>query len=317
MEDSSLPNNSEHDINVKHSVFNILQNKKNVFRVFGLIVFLSIFYFLFFSPPADFPVGSVVKIDSGMSLRSISAILEKQHFIRSRTVFESFVVIFGAELHIQSADYLFENKLPVWEIARRIARGERNMAPVVVTVPEGFDVNQIGELFASKLTNFNKAQFLLEAKNKEGYLFPDTYFFLTNDDEKSVLQSMSDNFNKKIAPLLPEIAKSGKSEKNIIIMASIIEREAKGEADRDFISGILWRRINIGMALQVDAAPETYKTRGLPKSPIGNPGIAAIEASLRPQKSPYLYYLHDKMGNIHYAKTFAEHVQNKLKYLGN
>ena len=166
-----------------------------------------------------------------------------------------------------------------------------------------------------KLANFNKDKFLLEAKDKEGYLFPDTYFFLNNANETDVIKSMSDNFEKKINPLLSEIISSGKTEKEIIIMASIIEREAKGEIDRDVISGILWKRISIGMPLQVDAAPETYKVKGLPKSPICNPGLEAIKASIHPQSSPYLYYLHDKDGNIHYARTFAEHKKNKLKYL--
>ena len=98
-------------------------------------------------------------------------------------------------------------------------------------------------------------------------------------------------------------------------MASIIERESKGDVDRRVISGILWKRIKIGMPLQVDAAPDTYKTKGLPKSPIGNPGILAIQAAIHPTRSPYLYYLHDKNGNIYYAKTFLEHKQNIARYL--
>ena len=69
------------------------------------------------------------------------------------------------------------------------------------------------------------------------------------------------------------------------------------------------------MGLQVDAAPETYKVRGLPKKPINNPGLLAIKAAMYPTKSPYLYYLHDKDGKVHYAKTFAEHRLNVLKYL--
>ena len=69
------------------------------------------------------------------------------------------------------------------------------------------------------------------------------------------------------------------------------------------------------MLLQVDAAPETYKTKGLPTNPICNPGLKAIEAAIHPLNSTYLYYLHDKNGIIHYAKTFAEHKQNKIKYL--
>ena len=125
---------------------------------------------------------------------------------------------------------------------------------------------------------------------------------------------MSDNFEKKITPSSANYF-SGKTEKEIIIMASIIEREAKGDTDRGIISGILWKRIQIGMPLQVDSAPETYKTKGLPDSPIGNPGLKAIEAAINPQSSSYLYYLHDKDGNIHYAKTFAEHEVNIEKYL--
>ena len=109
--------------------------------------------------------------------------------------------------------------------------------------------------------------------------------------------------------------KSKRSFEDIIIMASIIEKEAKGDADRAMISGILWKRISIGMPLQVDAAPETYKSRGLTKSAISNPGLEAIKSAIYPQKSPYLYYLHDKNGGIHYAKNFSEHQSNEQKYL--
>ncbi len=292
-----------------------MENKRNAIYVLSSVVFLILFYFLFISAPGDFPSGAIVKIKPGMSLRSISSVLKEQHIIRSRVAFESFIIIFGAELHIMSADYLFENKLSVWQVARRIGKGEYYMTPVLVTIPEGFDVNQIGNVFALKLANFNKAQFLLKAKKLEGYLFPDTYFFLTTNNEKDVIKSMNDNFKKKIAPLLPEIISSGKTEKDIIIMASIIEREAKGDIDRGVISGILWKRISMNMPLQVDAAPETYKAKGLPENPIGNPGLKAVMSAIHPQNSPYLYYLHDKTGNIHYAKNFAEHTKNRLKYL--
>ena len=94
-----------------------------------------------------------------------------------------------------------------------------------------------------------------------------------------------------------------------------MEREAKGEADRGFISGILWKRLGIGMPLQVDAVPSTYNTKGLPKSPIANPGLMSIKTAIYPEESPYLYYLHDKEGKIHYAKNFTEHKANIAKYL--
>lgn len=292
-----------------------MENKKKAIYIFSAIAFFAVFYFLFLSAPVGFVPGSVIRIADGSTLRSVSLQLKNNQIIRSRTIFEAFVIILGREKHVISTDYYFANKIPVYEVARRISKGEHNMAPVTVTIPEGFDRTQIADAFASHLKNFDKANFLLATKNKEGYLFPDTYFFLTTDTDKDVLRSMSDNFAKKIAPLLPEINSSGKSEKDIIIMASIIEREAKGDTDREIISGILWKRIKIGMALQVDADPTTYKTRGLPKSPISNPGLEAIKASIRPKSSAYLYYLHDTEGVIHYAKTFSEHNRNILKYL--
>ncbi|MDO8660071.1 MAG: endolytic transglycosylase MltG [Candidatus Parcubacteria bacterium] len=290
---------------------------KNLFYCLGGLFFLFFFYSLFFSIPKYFPVDVVFKVEQGDTLRSISLHLKEAHVIRSRLAFESFVILYGGEKHLVFADYLFDEKLPVWKIARRISRGERNLAPVVVTIPEGFDAKQIADLFVSKLDNFDKSQFLLKAE--EGYLFPDTYFFFTTANEDDVLKSFNDNFNKKITPFLGEFIKientTGRSEQDIITMASIIEREGKGDTDREVISGILWKRIKLGIALQVDAAPETYKTKGLPKNPIANPGLEAIKAALYPQNSPYLYYLHDKNGEIHYAKTFAEHRQNIVKYL--
>ena len=291
--------------------------RKINFYLLGAVTFLVLCFFFFLSAPGDFPPGAVIRVEKGSSLRSVSSILKREHIIRSRAAFEFFVIIFGGEKRIVSADYLFADKLPVWEVALRIRWGTHRLAPVSVTIPEGFDVKQIGDTFALRLTNFNKAEFLLKATDKEGYLFPDTYFFLTDANQDDVLKSMSDNFNKKVAPLSEEISSSGKTEKDIIIMSSIIEREAKGDADRGVISGILWKRIKIGMPLQADAAPETYKTRGLPDHPIGNPGLKAIKAALHPESSPYLYYLHDKDGNIHYAKSFGEHRQNILKYLDN
>ncbi|MFA6257524.1 MAG: endolytic transglycosylase MltG [Candidatus Paceibacterota bacterium] len=291
-----------------------MQNK-NIFYILSVIIFLIFFYLLFLSAPFDFPVNSTIKIETGMNLRTVSLQLKQKHVIYSRQIFETFVMIYGGEKHIISNNYLFEKKLPVFEIARRITGGEHNIAPVVITIPEGFDINQIADVAVSKLENFNKTEFMIKAKDLEGYLFPDTYFFFTNANETDVIKSMSNNFEKKILPVLPEIASSGKSEKDIIIMASVIEKESKGDTDREVISGILWKRISIGMPLQVDAAPSTYKIKGLPKSPIGNPGLVAILSAIHPQNSPYLYYLHDKDGNIYYAKTFSEHKQNIKKYL--
>ncbi|MCX6751637.1 MAG: endolytic transglycosylase MltG [Candidatus Nomurabacteria bacterium] len=280
--------------------------------IIGVIIFFLLVFSLFFNAPDNFPTGIILNIKEGSSLRSVSKYLEENHIIRSRVLFETFVIIFEGE-KVVSGDYLFDNKIPVFEVARRLSKGERHLASIKVTIPEGFTILEISKTFASKLPNFNEDNFLKEAK--EGYLFPDTYFFLTTDNEKDVLLSMGDNFEKKILSIRSEIISSGKSEKDIIIMASIIEKESKGDVDRGFISGILWKRIAMDMPLQVDADMNTYKTKGLPKNPISNPGLKAIEAAIHPKSSNYLYYLHDKDGNVHYATTFAEHKLNKFKYL--
>ncbi len=282
------------------------------FRVLGVITFF-IFLFFFFSAPANFISGTKVRIDQKSSLRNVSFELKKENIIRSRIIFEAFVILLGGEKNIKHSYYLFENKLPVYEVARRIAMGENNMPVVVVTIPEGFSLVKIADVFSEKLTEFDKEKFLINTE--EGYLFPDTYFFSNIDNEQDVVKVMSANFEKKMAPLRKIIEDLNKNERDIIIMASLIEGEAKGDADREFISGILWKRLSIGMPLQADVAPETYKTRGLPQSPINNPGLKAIKAAIYPQNSPYLYYLHDKTGTIRYARTFREHLKNKLKYL--
>ena len=292
-----------------------LSQKILAYCVFGLLVFIPFFNFVFLRAPSDFPSDTIFNVEQGNSLREVSLKLKDSNFIRSRLAFEAFAIIYGGEKHIIATDYFFENKLPVFELARRISEGERHLAPIKVTIPEGFNVAEIAGTFALKLSNFDKDKFLLKAKDQEGYLFPDTYFFFTTGNADDVLKSMSDNYEKKIAFLRGEFSTFGKTEKEIITMASIIEKEAKGEADRGFISGILWKRLKIGMPLQVDVVPDTYKKKGLPLNPIANPGLSSIIASIRPQNSPYLYYLHDQEGNIHYAKSFAEHVNNKLKYL--
>ncbi len=287
--------------------------KKLPFYIAFFFLLIILGYYLFFSAPYNFKNGTVISIEKGESLRALSLDLKEKKIIRSRIAFEAFVITYGGEKHIAIGDYLFENKLPVFEVARRIAQKDRRLASIKITIPEGFDNSQIAEVASLKLKNFNEERFLLEAK--EGYLFPDTYFFFSSDDEEDVLQYLGENFKRKIKILEPQILSSGKDENTILTMASIIEKEAKGDADRGYISGILWNRIKKNMPLQVDAAFETYKTRGLPENPICNPGLEAIKASIHPVASNYLYYLHDKNGVIHYARTFEEHKKNKLKYL--
>ena len=149
---------------------------------------------------------------------------------------------------------------------------------------------------------------------------------------------MNNNFNKKVEKLNLTLLSDNELNK-IVTMASLIEKEAGNNEEMPFISGILSNRLKKNMPLQVDASfiyllgkkssdltkddlkidspYNTYVNKGLPPGPINNPGMNAILASLNPAKTPYYFYLHDKDGIIHYAKTFEEHKINKRKYLNN
>ena len=191
---------------------------------------------------------------------------------------------------------------------------------VKVTFPEGKTNEEMAQILSSRIQNFDAKRFLGITAGEQGYLFPDTYYFLKNETPDAVIKKMQDNFERKTDTLDAKIKfySSGyEGEKKwwqVVIMASILEKEAK-PADMKIVSGILWKRLDNGMLLQADAAPETYKNKGLPEMPISNPGLIAITAAIDPMESPYWYYLHDKNGIIHLAKTFVEHKANIKKYL--
>ncbi|MFN4181470.1 MAG: endolytic transglycosylase MltG [Candidatus Paceibacteria bacterium] len=290
-------------------------NHRWVYFLIGVGVILGSIYFLMFRAPDSFKINNIFSVEEGDSLRRISFKLKESGFIQSRVAFETFVIMLGGEKKLIVGDYVFPSKINVLEVARKISTGDRQLGVVKITIPEGFDNYEIAEVADLKLRNFDKDRFLSLASSEIGYLFPDTYFFSTTDDESTVLQLMNKNFKKKTASVFDNIKASGQDTREIIIMASILEEEANGDEDRALISGILWNRIKIGMPLQVDAVPSTYKTKGLPKAPVSNPGLAAIESAWKPKESKYLYYLHDKEGNIYFAKTFDEHRQNIRKYL--
>jgi len=222
-------------------------NKSSYFRkivIYCFIVGVGLIasLFLFLSAPADFPEGTVYNIEEGSSLRKVSLNLKQDKLIRSRVMFESFVIMFGGEKHIIPGDYLFDRKSTVIEVARRISLGKKNLSSLKITIPEGFTNSEIKDTFSSKLSRFNPELFIVKAKDKEGYLFPDTYFFLTTDTEDEVIKVMNDNFNKKIEKLSSKIELFSRSKEDIITMASIVEKEAKGDSDREYIAGILWKR---------------------------------------------------------------------------
>lgn len=315
----------------------LAKKKKKHVVVWGIFLCLLLVYAIFLKPPGKFPVGQVVTIDSGQSLQSITQALYDSHLIASPFVFRSISILLGGEKKMIAGDYLLPQKQGPLTLAWRFIRGKFGIGVSKVTIPEGWSVDQIGEYLQKNLVGFDKAQFISLAKKKEGYLFPDTYFIFGSTRPTSIVDMMHTNFTRKISTIQKEILDSGYSEEQIITMASIVEEEAMTEDSRKVVAGILWKRLSMGMPLQVDStfsyvngkntfelssddlkidSPyNTYVNKGLPPGPISNPGLDAIEATLHPTETKYLFFLTGKDGVMHYAKTFDEHKVNKARYL--
>lgn len=289
------------------------------------------------APPKDFPTPYRLTIESGQTLFSISRELFSAQAIRSTTVFEMFMISLGAERRVSEGEYYFEHPASSLEIALRISGRQFGIDRIRVTFPEGFTNKQMADRLAKTFPGFDTTLFLTLAQGTEGYLFPDTYSFFPTVTPDFVIAALKRNFKQQTQSLLKDAEATSRSFRDVMIMASIVEKEANGNEDRAMIAGILWKRLDAGIPLQVDApflyilgkqsseltradlaisSPyNTYRNKGLTPTPIGNPGLASIIAALHPQTSPYLYYLHDKSGMIHYATTYAEHKKNIARYL--
>ena len=303
-------------------------NKKKIFIVLGIGAFsILLLYAGFMRAPAGFPIGAVVKIESGLSITAVSELLGEKSLIRSPRLFSWIVRTQSPRAGVLSDVYVFPEKENVFSIAYRLTRGITKVTPVRVTIPEGSSVREIALILKQNLVAFDDVKFIAIARGDEGYLFPDTYFFLPATSPEEVIRTMKDNFAKRTENI--------RGSPDILIMASLLEKEARQMETRRTIAGILWKRLEIGMPLQVDAvfgyifnrdtysptfedltidSPyNTYKYKGLPPTPINNPGLDAIQAALTPIESPYLYYLTDQEGNIYYARTYEDHLANKAK----
>jgi UPF0755 protein len=287
-------------------------------------------------PPENFPIDQLVSVPQGESLSQIAQTLKDDGVIRSPLAFHILMSLFGTSRTAQAGDYIFKEPRDIFSVARAMSVGAFGLEPVRIRVPEGASVKEMAVIYGTKLERFNQANFLAQALPQEGYLFPDTYFFLPNATEGTVIQTMRQNFDNKIAGIEPEIASSTHSLNDIVVMASIIEREAYNTTDRKLISGVLWNRIKLGMPLQVDATfaytigkgtfqltmkdlmtPSPYNTylnKGLPPSAIGNPSLDSLTAAVEPTPNNYLYFLADKHGITHFCKTFTCQLANKARY---
>jgi UPF0755 protein len=300
---------------------------------------LYLLYFLTLGEPLGFPSGSYLRIKDGQSVAQVAQLLKDHQIIRSTAIFEALIRLWGSQKKLYAGEYFFPNRENVIEVSRRLAFGDFELTPVKMVFFEGLTAKQMAAQLDKKVPDFDADTFVTLGQAKEGYLFPDTYYVLPGEDPSVLLGAMQSDFASHVDSASTTIKKFGKPLGEVIVMASLLEREAPTMHDRQIIAGILWRRIALGMPLQVDAvfpyilgkngtqltkddlkvdSPyNTYTHKGLPPGPIANPGLTSILAAATPIKTSYLYYLSDKRGNFHYCATYDCQLSNVRRYLGN
>jgi UPF0755 protein len=336
-------------------MFKKIKIKKSAIMVFCSLLFVLCFFVLWETyVPAKPGSRDIIKYiaESGKGDEDIAWDLEKIGIIKNRYFFEAYVVLSFQHSKLQAGKYAFSPGMSVHEIVKKFVKGD--IIKAKITIIEGWDVNDIAKYFEEKeicskddfinsiyqnyRDEFNFLSELPGSVSLEGYLFPDTYEISEGELPNNILRNILANFEKKITPeLKEEILSQKKSVFEIITMASIIEKEVRKMEDKKIVSGLLWKRLETGMPLQVDATVNyitgknhrsaliadtridspynTYKYKGLPLGPISNPGMDSILAAIYPTESKYWYYLSAVNGKTIFSETLQKHNIARIKYL--
>ena len=311
---------------------------RRVYIMAGLlfVTILALCWAVVFDAPRNFPVGETVTIPQGVTTEQIADILYKENVIESKKLYIGLTRFFFNSNKLKAGDYFFSNKVGPIIVAYRVASGVHGVTPATITFAEGLTIRVMAQLVEKKFPHIQAEEFAKRAEGLEGYLFPNTYNFAPNVSAQTIIDTMYREFQKQIK-ILEEEVPFDKPLSDVVILASIIEKEARQLETKRIVAGILWQRIEIGMALQVDAvfgyilgretfhpsfqdleidSPyNTYKNRGLPPGPISNPGIDSLRAAIDPIESNYLFYLTGNDGTMYYAQTFDGHRKNRVLYL--
>ena len=296
----------------------------------------------------------VVEIPQGATTSAISDILYKNKLIKNKLLFKISVKLSNQAQHFKAGKYLFNQTYSNKEIIDDISSGKIYNDGIKITIPEGSTSKEIiSILIGKKLGNeesyenlisnpkefYDKFKFLKEEDitSLEGFLYPSTYYFDENASEKEVLSEMLSQFNKVYTDKLRDRQKELKmTTEQVINLASIVEKEAVLDEDRPIIASVFYNRLKIGMPLQSDATIQyifkerkkivtykdleidspynSYKNKGLPPTPIANPGIESIEATLYPEKTEYLYFVAKMDGGNNYSTNYEDHLKYVKEY---
>ncbi|MFH0924721.1 MAG: endolytic transglycosylase MltG [bacterium] len=322
--------------------------------LFGLILSIiivastaSYLYIALYSPPSKNPEKKIIEIKLGMKISEIGQVLEENLIIRNRSYFVWLVKFKKVTNRLKAGEYEFRTNMNLVEVLDVILAGK----PIshIITIPEGFNIYQIADLF-DKEGLVKKEEFIhlaldkefvqkqnVKAKSLEGYLFPDTYNFPKLISPNKIISKMTTRFNSIMNPSFKERAKElSLTIHEVIILASIIEKETGNKNERELISAVYHNRLKKKMRLQCDPTViyglkffdgnltkkhlktytpyNTYRKNGLPVGPIANPGRDSIKAALYPADVDYLYFVSKNDGTHQFSTTLEEHNRAVRKY---
>jgi len=330
-------------------------------------VILIITFGIYFPKEPGSQIEKVFSIREGKRGKEIAENLKDEGLIKNALLFRLYVITIGKSDKLQAGDYIFSPSMTISQIAKKIISGE--VIKEKITIIEGWNLRDIGFYFENKglfmaeelwelvgfpLVDYSKVtdiprpkdfstefDFLADRPKNlgfEGYLFPDTYEIKKGTSLEEIIRKILQNFDKKLTPeLREEIKKQQKTIFEIIIIASLIEKEVKTFEDKELVSGILWKRLKNNIPLQVDATISyitgkrtikiskeeteidspynTYKYLGLSLGPVSNPGLESIIAATSPKDSDFWYYISTPEGKTIFSKTLEDHNLAKAKYL--
>jgi peptidoglycan lytic transglycosylase G len=308
-----------------------------------LIMLGGLFYFST-GPGGNEDTIVLIPPKSGTSL--IGRKLQTAGVVRNAKVFRVYAVLTGKARKLRAGEYAFPPKASLRQVTDKLVNGK--VVEHAVTIPEGFTLTQIAEVLEKRglvsAEAFREigtdlaitAKWDVPGTTLEGFLFPDTYKFTKGMSAKQIAKRMVNRFNQKVNTELRLAAKAqGLSLLQFITMASIIEREVRAKPEQAVVASIFYNRIQKRKRLESCATVlyaqgrisgslsledlyfkspyNTYRRRGLPPGPIGNPGLSAIRAAAYPEKTEYLFFVVRPDGTHVFSKTFAEHKRAKWR----
>ncbi|MGB9855379.1 MAG: endolytic transglycosylase MltG [Caldisericum exile] len=306
--------------------------------VLSVVVIVVLFGLSFFEPFLVFKNAKILELDKGCTTRDIAFILKDKGVIWEPYSFIFWSKVLNYDSKLKSGIYDLKPVSNMSELLLALSKGGRPKE-LTITIPEGFTSMDIAERLYNNGIVRDKDLFLKYIKPYEGYLFPDTYNFYEDMQYETILKKFLDRFNEVVPQNYGELAKKkGLTKKQAIILASLVEKEAKFNEDRPIVASVFLNRLAIGMPLQadstilyalgihkewltkedyqIDSPYNTYKYVGLPPTPICNPGLKSIIAVVEAPKTDYYYFMTTPEGKAIFSKTLAEHEANLRKYYG-